>query len=31
MRTVASVLGGIVFAMSLYYIILLYKNNRHKL
>ncbi len=31
MRTAATILGGLVFAMSIYYIILLYKNNRHKL
>ncbi len=31
MRKLTMILGGILFAMCVYYLILLYKNNRHKL
>ncbi len=31
MQKLTSILGGVLFAMCIYYLILLYKNNRNKL
>ena len=31
MRILLKILGGLLFAMCIYYLMLLMKNNRHKL